>query len=106
MRFTHIFFDIGGVLGTNGWDHEQRNDAIKHFGLDQQEFEYRHRETVGPLEEGRLSMWDYLDVTVFYQPRDFDHRTFVDYMIGLSRPNIHSIAIVAELARDPRLRLM
>ena len=34
MEITHVFFDIGGVLGTNAWDHEQRARAAERFGLD------------------------------------------------------------------------
>ena len=34
MPPTHVFFDIGGVLGTNGWDTEQRASAAAEFGLD------------------------------------------------------------------------
>src|SRR5437868_5774171 len=30
---THVFFDIGGVLETNGWDREQRAAVRKHFAL-------------------------------------------------------------------------
>ena len=30
---THVFFDIGGVLGTNGWDREQRSAAKAKFQL-------------------------------------------------------------------------
>ena len=54
MAYTHIFFDIGGVLGTNGWDHEQRYAAIDHFSLEKDEFEYRHREMVGPWESDQV----------------------------------------------------
>jgi hypothetical protein len=34
MSITHLFFDIGGVLGTNGWSTPQRRRAIERFGLD------------------------------------------------------------------------
>ena len=34
-KIRHVFFDIGGVLATNGWDREQRKVAIAQFGLDQ-----------------------------------------------------------------------
>jgi putative hydrolase of the HAD superfamily len=29
-----LFFDIGGVLLTNGWGHESRKAAAKKFGID------------------------------------------------------------------------
>src|SRR5207302_3133980 len=60
-----VLFDIGGVLGSNGWDREQRMTAVHRFGLDDEDFQYRHEETVGALESGQISLDEYLDVTVF-----------------------------------------
>jgi len=36
-----LFWDVGGVLLTNAWDHEERNLAIDAFHLDKDEFEKR-----------------------------------------------------------------
>ena len=57
-----VLFDVGGVLGSNGWDREQRDAAIEHFGLDGEDFQYRHEETVGALEAGQISLDEYLDL--------------------------------------------
>jgi putative hydrolase of the HAD superfamily len=76
MDLTHIFFDIGGVLGTNGWDREQRREAVERFGLDD-ELERRHEELVGDWEAGRIRMDDYLESVVFYCPRSAD-QAFVE----------------------------
>ena len=51
-----VLFDIGGVLGSNGWDREQRTAAVEHFGLDPEDFQYRHEEMVGALESGDISL--------------------------------------------------
>ena len=48
-----VLFDIGGVLGSNGWDREQRAAAVEQFDLDADDFQYRHEETAGALESGR-----------------------------------------------------
>src|SRR4029077_9164798 len=32
MNISHVFFDVGGVLGTNGWDQHQRAAAVARFG--------------------------------------------------------------------------
>ena len=45
-EIRHIFFDIGGVLGSNGWDKEQRQRAIERFDLDPEEFWQIHRAVV------------------------------------------------------------
>jgi len=71
-----VLFDIGGVLGSNGWDREQRTAAVQRFGLDADDFQYRHEETVGALESGEISLDEYLGVTVFSVPRSFTSDEF------------------------------
>lgn len=97
MPLTHVFFDIGGVLGTNGWDREQRQRAEATFGLDA-EFERRHEELVGEWEIGRVTLDEYLESAVFYTPRPFTFDTFKEFMLGESKPNLETIAIARELA--------
>ncbi len=98
----HIFFDIGGVLGTNGWDGEQRAHAAERFGLEPQDFQFRHQETIGALEEGSLSLEEYLDITVFHCPRSFTRQEFVQFMYDQSQPYEHCIAIARALAGTGR----
>lgn len=105
MDITHVFFDIGGVLGTNAWDHEQRAHAVERFGLDH-EFESRHQEVVGEFEAGRLSLHDYLESVIFYCPRSFSREEIVAFMFSQSEPFPESLAIARELSRRPGLRLM
>lgn len=93
----HVFFDIGGVLGTNGWDREQRAAAVERFGLDARDFQFRHEETVGALEEGRLSLQEYLDITVFHSPRAFSPDEFVRFIYDQSRPYPDSIEVARAL---------
>ena len=38
MPLTTIFFDIGGVLLTDGWGHQSRRAAAEKFGLDWDEY--------------------------------------------------------------------
>jgi putative hydrolase of the HAD superfamily len=99
-----VFFDIGGVLGTNGWDREQRAAAVAEFGLDHDDFEYRHQETVGAFESGEISLEEYLELTVFCVPRTFDRGAFIEFMFSLSKPWPESIAIARELAESGRVR--
>jgi putative hydrolase of the HAD superfamily len=101
-----VFFDIGGVLGTNGWDREQRADAVAHFGLDEEDFQYRHEEMVGALEAGVISLDEYLDVAVFNAPRTFDRQAFKQYMFSLSKPWPDSIAHARAIAGRRSVRLV
>jgi len=103
---THIFFDIGGVLGTNGWDREQRQAAVQRFDLDAEDFQWRHEEVVGEWEEGRITLDEYLDIAVFYTERSFSREDFRQFMCAQSLPNDDTIRIARALSRDPRYTLM
>jgi putative hydrolase of the HAD superfamily len=100
-----VLFDIGGVLGSNGWDREQRAAAIERFGLDADDFQYRHEETVGAFESGDIPLDEYLDVTVFCVPRDFSRDEFKAFMFAQSEPWPDSIAVARQLARSGRVRM-
>ena len=95
---THVLFDVGGVLGSNGWDRHARARAAGHFHLDP-EFDARHRYVVGEWECGRMTLGTYLDRVVFDRPRDFTREEFRTYMLAESRPHEASIAL-ARSARD------
>ena len=106
MHLTHVFFDIGGVLGTNGWDREQRLRALQKFGIEDDDFEHRHHQVVSEFETGAMSLEEYLDVTVFYTPRLFSREDFELYMLSLSEPNPYTIEIAKRVASAGRVRLM
>jgi putative hydrolase of the HAD superfamily len=106
VTITHLFFDIGGVLGTNGWDREQRKAAAQHFNLDLEDLEDRHDESVGTLEQGRIGLDEYLKCAVFYQPRPFDLEEFKQYMRSQSAPFPETIDLARGLSRTGRYRMM
>jgi len=81
-----LFWDVGGVLLTNAWDHTQRSQALKHFHLEEEEFRDRHEMVVSSFERGKITLDEYLDRTVFYRPRPFSRDAFRDYMYSLSQP--------------------
>ena len=101
---NQLLFDIGGVLGSNGWDREQRAEAVRRFGLDADDFQYRHEETVGAFESGQISLDEYLDVTVFWRKRDFSADEFKTFMYGLSTPWPDSLDVVRRLRQSIRGR--
>lgn len=96
-NITHIFFDIGGVLGTNGWDRTQRAHARRKFPLGR-EFERRHQEVVGEWEMGELTLEEYLDSTIFYEDRPFTREEITRFMLDQSQPDPEAIAIARRLA--------
>jgi putative hydrolase of the HAD superfamily len=93
-----VLFDIGGVLGSNGWDREQRAAAVERFGIDAEDFQYRHEETVGAFEAGQISLDEYLDVTVFCVERPFSRMEFKEFMFAQSVPWPESIAVARDVA--------
>jgi putative hydrolase of the HAD superfamily len=105
-EIRHIFFDIGGVLGSNGWDHEQRERAIKKFAINPEDFEWRHKEVVAEWEEGRITMDEYLDISVFHTKRDFTRNAFIEFMYSQSVPDEATISIARTLSRQPGFTLM
>jgi putative hydrolase of the HAD superfamily len=84
-RITATFWDCGGVLLTNGWDHAERRNVVEHFGLNFEEFEQRHTEPNDRWERGRITLHEYLQETVFYFPRQFSEEEFVTQMRAVSR---------------------
>ena len=104
-QVTTLFLDIGGVLLTNGWDHNSRARAAKTFGLDYNEMSERHHLTFDTYEEGKLSLDDYLDRVVFYQERPFSREEFKKFMYGQSKPYPDMIELVRGLKTQYGLRV-
>jgi len=95
-----IFWDVGGVLLSNAWDHTQRMAALEHFHLDEEEFHSRHEMVVSSFERGKISLEEYLDRTVFYRDRPFTRDEFRDYMFSLSQPIPEVLAFARALANS------
>src|SRR6266516_2408383 len=85
-NITTLFLDIGGVLLTNGWGRNSRARAADKFGLDYGEMNERHHLTFDTYEEGKLSLDEYLNRVVFYEPRPFSQDEFKEFMFAQSRP--------------------
>jgi putative hydrolase of the HAD superfamily len=94
---TTIFFDIGGVCLSNGWDHEQRQALAQLLGFDYPSFDSRHRQVIDSLERGQLTLEEYLRWTLFYEPRPFSMQQVIDAIQQLSTPFDETLAIVQAL---------
>jgi len=66
-----IFWDIGGVILSNGWDRHQRARALATLGVDLADYESRHEEANFTWERGLSTDVDYFNKTIFYKPRTF-----------------------------------
>ncbi len=83
---TTLFLDIGGVLLTNGWGRQVRRVAAEKFRLDFAEMDERHHLSFTAYETGKLTLDQYLDQVVFYQPRPFPRDEFKAFMYAQSQP--------------------
>lgn len=94
---TTLFFDIGGVLLSNGWDRAARKRAAAVFSLDLPEFEERHHLTFDTYEEGKLTLDEYLDRIVFYEPRTFTREEFKDFMYAQTEAYPEMIDMICKI---------
>ncbi len=104
-KITTLFLDIGGVLLTNGWDRTSRNKAVQQFKLDADELNERHHLTFDTYEQGKLSLKQYLDRVVFYEPRHFTLNEFKDFMFSQSKPYPEIINYIHDLKTKHKLRV-
>ncbi|MGH9351642.1 MAG: HAD family hydrolase [Terriglobia bacterium] len=95
-----IFSDVGGVLGSNGWDRPTRRKTVEPFKIDWLDFEDRHELVINSFETGHLSLEAYLDRTIFYRPRDFTQREFQEAMFGQSEPFQQPLDFYVALAQS------
>jgi putative hydrolase of the HAD superfamily len=84
-KITALFWDIGGVILTNGWDRHSRRDAAEKFHLDWEEFQDRHDFSFPAFDSGLITLNEYLDRTLFYRPRQFSREEFVEFMFEQSK---------------------
>ena len=100
-----LFFDVGGVLLTNGWDTSARRRAAELFKFDFQEFQTRHEMLKTAFETGRLSLKSYIQRAVFFRPRSFTPEDFTEFMFAQSQPLGDTLEWVRALARSGKCRL-
>lgn len=100
-----LFFDVGGVLLTNGWDTAARKLAAETFGLDYPEFQTRHEMLKTAFETGRLSLDSYVKKTVFHRERTFTPDEFKQFMYSSSQLLGDTLEWVRTLADSGKYRL-
>jgi putative hydrolase of the HAD superfamily len=70
-KFHILYSDVGGVLGTNGWDTRLRQKIAIHFNVELDDIESRHHLVFDSYERGYMSFEDYLRCVFFDVPREF-----------------------------------
>ena len=79
-----LFFDVGGILLSNGWGHEAREEAAKRFNLDYAEVNALHNFIFNVYEIGSITLDEYLDTVIFNHPRDFVREDFKEFIFSTS----------------------
>lgn len=99
-KITTLFWDVGGVILTNGWDRGSRREAATVFHLDWEEFQDRHELSFPAFDCGLITLDEYLNRTLFYRSRSFTREEFVAFMFAQSREYPQSRALLAQAARS------
>ncbi|MBZ5697752.1 MAG: HAD family phosphatase [Acidobacteriia bacterium] len=96
---TALFWDIGGVILSNGWDRATRAKAANKFGLDWEDFQDRHELASPAFETGRITLDSYLERTVFYRKRAFTRDEFTAFIFQQSAEFPESRAVLSGVAQ-------
>ena len=99
-EITTLFWDIGGVILTNGWDRGSRKEAANAFRLDWEEFRDRHDLSFPAFDSGQITLNEYLDRTLFYRSRSFTREEFVAFMFAQSKEYPETRAILDKVSRS------
>jgi putative hydrolase of the HAD superfamily len=99
---TTVFWDIGGVILSNGWDEEARERAEQHFQLDRNDFEARHEAAFPAYETGQISLGEYLNRVLFYRARTFSVDEVTNFIFAGSSEKTDSRQILDELTASKR----
>jgi putative hydrolase of the HAD superfamily len=101
-NISAIFWDIGGVVLSNGWDQSTRAEAAMRFSLDAADFETRHRAAEVEFETRKITFETYLDRTVFVRERPFTRDEFKNFIFAQSRENKETRVLLDELTASRR----
>ncbi len=97
-----LFWDVGGVILSNGWDEHARAEAVRRFSLDPIDYEQRHKRAEVELETGGITLETYLDRTIFFRERPFTREEFKDFMFAQSSEKKDTRVLLDELTATRR----
>jgi HAD superfamily hydrolase (TIGR01509 family) len=109
LNIKTIFWDIGGVLLTNGWDRGQQATVLNPLGVDLADYRLRHESANFFWERGLIDAVDFFKRTIFHadQPsRDFTFEDLWPQVCGQSKV-LHpgSFDILASLAASGQYKV-
>jgi putative hydrolase of the HAD superfamily len=106
IPITCLLVDIGGVLLTDGWDHQARRRAAKYFKLDWAGMEELHGINFETHEQDKITFNEYLNRVVFHKKRPFTRAEFRQFMFAQSKPYAEMIELVRNLKAKYGLKVI
>lgn len=104
-EISTIFFDIGGVCLSNGWDEISREKAADEYSLDYIEMETRHASVFQDFEKGKISLDEYLSKVIFYKERNFTEKDFINFMYSQSHAFDSTFEILNKLSSKKKYQI-
>ncbi len=104
-KFHILFSDVGGVLGTNGWDAALREKIAAHFKVELAEVESRHHLMFDSYERGYMGFEDYLRSVFFRVPRRFTVEEVVEYSYNESIAWPENIKFFKRVKQENHLKM-
>lgn len=101
-----LFFDVGGILLTNGWGHESRREAARIFDIDYDEMNDLHNFIFNVYEIGKITLDEYLNTVIFNKPRSFTVEDFKAFMYAQSKELPDMLSWLKSWKKDCRFRIM
>jgi len=105
VKIRALFSDIGGVLGTNGWDTALRQKVTARCGVDPVQAEALHHLMFDSYERGYISFNTYLQKVFFATDRPFRLEEVRDFILNESTPWQENIEFFRRIKRNNSLKL-
>lgn len=105
MPIAALFFDLGGVVLSNGWDRRARSEVARQFDIPLPALEARHAAAAEDFECGRMALGAYLELVFAAPPGSSLAAAIWQAMQAKSQaysPALHALQL---LTQSPRLLL-
>lgn len=102
-----IFFDVGGVCLTNGWDETSREKMAQEFNLNFEQTESVHATIFEDFERGEITLGQYIDSVYFSlgQKVNISKQDIIGFMKDQSKSFASTIEILEKLKQNGDYRL-
>jgi HAD superfamily hydrolase (TIGR01509 family) len=103
-----LFWDIGGVILTNGWDSGQRTEVLSRLGVDREAYEEVHERANYYWERGLITAKDFFAQTVLHANPKLDLTFEILWKQVCAQSKVlhpECLDILAELKQQGRYRL-